>query len=298
MAMSSTKSKAAVRHDRRRKIVNRRNEPSSATTCSRYLQCRIVLDFALAVAVVLPVSLTIGLLVALVRLTSRGPGIYRQIRVGKGGKQFTMYKIRTMCIDAETGSGPVWTQPNDLRVNRLGRLLRRLHLDELPQIYNVLRGEMSFVGPRPERPEFVRILSEVIPHYHGRLAVRPGITGLAQINLPPDTDLMSVRRKLALDLKYIEQSSLWLDARLLLCTVLRVFKIHEGLLTRVLCLQRDAVCAEDPIPAPSFAPAEATPETILLQAVQVSATQVAANQVSAAGKTAAIEADGVSSRPR
>lgn len=297
--MSSTKSKAAVSHDRRHKISNGRNEPSNgrheppaAPACSRYLQCRVALDFALAVVVLLPVSLIIGLLVALVRLTSRGPGIYRQVRVGKDGKQFTMYKIRTMRIDAETGSGPIWTQPNDRRVNRLGRLLRKLHLDELPQIFNVLRGEMSFVGPRPERPEFVRILSEVITHYHDRLAVRPGITGLAQINLPPDTDLMSVRRKLALDLKYIDESSFWLDARLLLCTLLRVFKVHEGLLMQVLCLQRDAVCAEDPIPATSFAPAEATPETILLQAVQVSATQTAG------GETTSIEAEGISRRPR
>ena len=163
----------------------------------------------------------------LVRATSKGPGIYQQMRVGKDGRRFMMYKIRTMRVDAEAASGPVWTQPHDPRVTYLGEILRKLHLDELPQIFNVLRGEMSFVGPRPERPEFVRVLSETVPRYRDRLAVRPGITGLAQINLPPDSDLMSVRRKLALDLDYIERGNLWLDARLFLCTALRVIKVPE-----------------------------------------------------------------------
>ena len=135
----------------------------------------------------------------------------------------------------------------------LGRILRKLHLDELPQILNVLRGEMSFVGPRPERPELAAVLSETIPRYRDRLAVRPGITGLAQIDLPPDTDLMSARRRLLLDLDYIECGSLWLDARLLLCTALRIVKIPEDVLTRTLGLRRPVQFAllERTIEAPS-----------------------------------------------
>jgi lipopolysaccharide/colanic/teichoic acid biosynthesis glycosyltransferase len=230
---------------------------------------RVIADFALAVVLLPPALVMIAFLVVLVRLSSRGPGIYSQERVGKGGKRFTMYKIRTMAVDAESQSGPVWTQPSDLRVTSLGCVLRKLHLDELPQIFNVLRGQMSFVGPRPERPEFVRVLSEVVPDYRQRLAVRPGITGLAQINLPPDSDLMSVRRKLALDLDYIENNSIWLDVRLVFCTVCRMVKIHEALLTRVLRLERDKILAAIEATAEAaFSPLQATPEAILVQAVQ------------------------------
>jgi lipopolysaccharide/colanic/teichoic acid biosynthesis glycosyltransferase len=129
-----------------------------------------------------------------------------------------MYKIRSMRCDAEVATGPVWAQLSDPRATRLGAILRKLHLDELPQLVNVLRGEMSLVGPRPERPEFTRKLSQQIPGYLKRLHVRPGITGLAQINLPPDCDTDSVRRKLALDSKYVSDASLWLDMRILLAT--------------------------------------------------------------------------------
>ena len=157
----------------------------------------------------------IGLLVLIVRLNSRGPGIFRQVRVGKRGRTFTMYKLRSMRIDAEAKTGPAWSPTGgDPRVTRLGYWLRRLHLDELPQLFNVVRGEMSLVGPRPERPEFVEVLAEQIPGYLNRLMVQPGITGLAQINLPPDTDLDSVRRKLILDCEYIRSASSWLDFRI------------------------------------------------------------------------------------
>lgn len=171
---------------------------------------------ALATPVFLPI---IGFLVLLVRLTSRGPGLYRQQRVGKNGKIFWIYKIRTMRIDAEAHTGPVWTEENDPRITPVGRWLRRLHLDELPQIFNVLMGQMTLIGPRPERPEFTQMLAQAIPGYLNRIAVLPGITGLAQINLPPDSDLDSVRRKLVLDLEYIEKANFWLDVRILLCTV-------------------------------------------------------------------------------
>lgn len=189
------------------------------------LRRKAIADRILAALLLLPCLPVILLLVALVRLTSRGPGIYRQIRMGQNGRLFKIYKIRTMRHNAEARSGPVWTQDSDPRITWIGRIIRRLHLDEFPQLFNVLKGEMSLVGPRPERPEFVHVLLRKIPDYGRRLAVPPGITGLAQLNLPPDSDLLSVQRKLILDLQYIEDASAWLDARILLCTAARVFKL-------------------------------------------------------------------------
>src|SRR5262245_23382318 len=187
-----------------------------------YARWKGVVDRLAAIGLLVPGIPLILLLVLAVRITSRGRAMYRQTRVGLGGKTFTMYKIRTMVADAEARSGAVWTGPGDPRITRLGRVLRKLHLDELPQLYNVLRGDMSLIGPRPERPEFVETLAEAISGYRGRLVVRPGITGLAQINLPPDTDLDSVRRKLVLDLEYIQSASLSLDMRMFLCTLVRL----------------------------------------------------------------------------
>jgi len=186
----------------------------------------------------------IGLLVALVRLTSRGPGLYHQVRVGQHGRIFVMYKIRTMVEDAERSGGAQWARINDPRTTRIGRLLRKFHLDELPQLVNVVKGEMAIIGPRPERPELVHVLAQEIPGYYNRLAVLPGITGLAQINLPPDTDLQSVRRKLALDLEYIRTASLWLDLRMVCWTVLRLAGAPFRLATSALGLRRPADALE------------------------------------------------------
>jgi lipopolysaccharide/colanic/teichoic acid biosynthesis glycosyltransferase len=186
---------------------------------------KAILDRILAAVLLLPCLPVIVLLVVLVRLTSPGPGIYRQIRVGQNGRLFRLYKIRTMVHDAEMLSGAVWAKVHDPRITRFGKIIRWLHLDEFPQLFNVLKGEMSLVGPRPERPEFVHMLMGRIPEYGRRLAVRPGITGLAQLNLPPDSDLQSVQRKLVLDLQYIQEASAWLDARLMLCTAARMFKL-------------------------------------------------------------------------
>lgn len=169
----------------------------------------------------------------LVRLTSRGPAIYRQLRVGRNGRTFMMYKIRTMRVDAEAATGPVWTQSRDPRITPVGRWIRKLHLDEFPQLVNVLRGEMALIGPRPERPEFTRNLAVEIPGYLNRLAVRPGITGLAQINLPPDTDAESVRRKLVLDLDYVREGRLSLDLKILACTFVRLFGFKGPRVTRL-----------------------------------------------------------------
>lgn len=187
-----------------------------------YFRWQPLLGWGLALIVAPLILPVVGLLVLLVRMTSRGPGIYRQLRVGKEGRTFWIYKIRTMRADAERETGPVWTSEDDPRITPVGRILRRFHLDELPQILNVLKGEMTLIGPRPERPEFCQTLAVAIPGYLQRYRVLPGITGLAQINLPPDTDLDSVRRKLVLDLEYIEKGNLWLDLRILLCTGLKM----------------------------------------------------------------------------
>jgi lipopolysaccharide/colanic/teichoic acid biosynthesis glycosyltransferase len=235
-----------------------------------YFRWKGPLDRSLAAVLLVPGLLLIGLLVVLVRITSRGPGIYRQKRVGKDGQRFMMYKIRTMRHDAEAGSGPVWTHMQDPRVTLVGKVLRKLHLDELPQLFNVLKGEMSLVGPRPERPEFVHVLTAALPAYRNRLVVKPGVTGLAQINLPPDTDLVSVQRKLVLDCEYIERGGLWLDVRLMLCTFLRIFKISEDWLLFLLGLRRAVKIAAMPqevcdAAAAIEASGQATPASILLQ---------------------------------
>jgi lipopolysaccharide/colanic/teichoic acid biosynthesis glycosyltransferase len=167
-----------------------------------------------------------------VKLTSRGPILYSQTRVGKNGKLFTLYKIRSMLHDCEKDSGARWSTPGDSRVTPIGAFLRKTHLDELPQLWNVLRGDMSLVGPRPERPEFTPALERAIPHYRDRLAVRPGVTGLAQVQLPADTDLSSVRRKLAYDIYYIRYRGVWLDMRLVACTAVHM----AGVPYRALCL--------------------------------------------------------------
>ena len=193
-----------------------------AVTPRPYFRWKSVPDRLLAALLLIPALPIIGILIVAVRLTSRGPGIYQQVRAGLNGQPFTMLKIRSMTCNAEERTGAVWTRKNDPRVTRVGKVLRKLHLDEFPQLFNVLRGEMSLVGPRPERPEFVEVLEEAVPGYVNRLAVRPGITGLAQINLPPDSDLHSVQQKLAMDLAYIEEAGPWLDLRMFLGTCVRV----------------------------------------------------------------------------
>jgi lipopolysaccharide/colanic/teichoic acid biosynthesis glycosyltransferase len=146
--------------------------------------------------------------IPLVKLASPGPVFYRQTRVGRWGRPFTIVKFRTMRMDAERESGPVWSPLSDARIHRIGRVLRATHLDELPQLWNVLRGDMSLVGPRPERPCFVSLLSERIPLYAARHAVRPGLTGWAQIRYPYGASEEDAREKLAYDLFYVLNRSL------------------------------------------------------------------------------------------
>lgn len=148
-----------------------------------------------------------------------GPAIYRQTRVGFHGQLITIYKLRTMYMDAEARGRAVRAEANDPRVIPVCRWMRRSHVDELPQLVNIICGQMSLVGPRPERPELVAELMRHLPDFHRRLTVKPGLTGLAQIKNGYDTDLASVRRKLEYDLHYIRSMSVGLELRLLLATV-------------------------------------------------------------------------------
>jgi lipopolysaccharide/colanic/teichoic acid biosynthesis glycosyltransferase len=189
---------------------------------------------ALALVIVSPVMLLVALLV---KLSSRGPVLYTQTRVGLdrrrdrgfgdnhrraldlGGKPFTIYKFRTMYLDAEARTGPVWATQNDPRITTVGRFLRQYRLDELPQLINVLKGEMNVVGPRPERPAIFAELRQNIAEYALRQRAKPGITGLAQINQHYDVCLDDVRRKVEYDLEYIQRQSLVEDFKIMLKTI-------------------------------------------------------------------------------
>lgn len=190
----------------------------------------------LALIVISPVMLAVAVLV---KLTSRGPIFYTQTRVGidrrrgrpvepemvhrrahdLGGRVFTIYKFRTMCVNAEHLTGAVWAAKEDPRVTSIGRHLRKYRLDELPQLLNVIRGEMNIVGPRPERPSLFADLRQSIPAYEYRQQVKPGITGLAQVSQQYDTSLDDVRRKVKFDLEYLRRQSLWEDVRIMAKTV-------------------------------------------------------------------------------
>lgn len=173
-------------------------------------------------------SLPVCLLVALwIKLDSRGPVIYSQERVGLHGKTFRLLKFRSMRPDAERGCGPRWADPTDSRVTRAGRFLRLVRLDELPQLWNVLRGEMSIIGPRPERPYFVDQFEAMIPCYADRAAVKPGITGWAQVNYRYGASAEDGRIKLAYDLYYVKYRSVLLDLRILFATI-RVILLQQG----------------------------------------------------------------------
>ena len=170
--------------------------------------------YGAVVAAVMLIALSplMALVALALRLTSPGPIFYRQKRVGRGNKAFTLYKFRSMFVDAEARTGAVWATRNDPRITPLGRILRKTRIDELPQLLNVLRGEMAIAGPRPERPEFVNTLSEQIPYYRQRHCVKPGITGWAQINYKYGDTLEDTVKKLEYDLYYIKNISISLDA--------------------------------------------------------------------------------------
>jgi sugar transferase (PEP-CTERM system associated) len=159
------------------------------------------------------------LVILAIKLSSRGRVLYWQNRVGRDDKIFRCYKFRTMRSDAEADSGPIWAEDNDPRVTPVGRFLRKMRIDEIPQLLNVLKGDMSLVGPRPERPEFVAALNEQIPYYHLRHSVRPGITGWAQILYKYGSSVEDAKEKLRYDLYYIKNSSVGLDLLIVLKTI-------------------------------------------------------------------------------
>jgi lipopolysaccharide/colanic/teichoic acid biosynthesis glycosyltransferase len=195
-------------------------EVISSLSRRRYLRVKSLLDKVIAcILLVLTAPIMLAAMLA-VRLTSPGPALFTQGRVGRNGALFRMYKIRSMFHDCENQSGPRWSTPGDHRVTLVGHFLRSTHIDELPQLVNIIRGEMSLVGPRPERPEYVGQLERALPRYSERLMVLPGITGLAQVQLKPDDCLRSVGCKLICDLHYIQRMSGWLDLQILATTPL------------------------------------------------------------------------------
>jgi lipopolysaccharide/colanic/teichoic acid biosynthesis glycosyltransferase len=203
-----------------------------------YAAAKTAFDYAAALAL-LPFALVLIAFAAVaVKLTSAGPVFYTQTRVGLNGRKYKIIKIRTMKVNCEATSGIQWSQKGDSRVTRVGQFLRATHIDELPQLFNVLLGQMSIVGPRPERPEVIQAkgLNQLVPGYRHRLRVKPGVTGLAQCQLPADSDVTSVRYKVVYDLYYVEHMSLLLDLRLMCATVFKAAKVGPRLLRRLFLL--------------------------------------------------------------
>jgi lipopolysaccharide/colanic/teichoic acid biosynthesis glycosyltransferase len=179
---------------------------------------RVVIHRAVALIGAI-LSLPIVLLTAiLIKLDSHGPVLYKQERVGKNGRPFTLMKFRSMRVDAEK-NGPVWASTGDHRMTRVGRVIRKIRVDEIPQFWNILRGDMNFVGPRPERPHFISQLAEEINYYEQRHLIAPGLTGWAQINYPYGASIEDARKKLEYDLYYLKNQSLTLDATIMFETI-------------------------------------------------------------------------------
>jgi exopolysaccharide biosynthesis polyprenyl glycosylphosphotransferase len=175
-----------------------------------------IVTASLGLVLAAPLALMV---MALIKLTSPGPVFYRQERVGQHGRPFTVLKFRSMRVDAEHGTGPVWAQKNDTRATPVGRFLRRTRLDEIPQLWNALRGDMSMVGPRPERPGFVADLTKQIPFYGQRHVAKPGVTGWAQVKYTYGASVEDALQKLQYDLYYIKNMSVALDIFVMLQTV-------------------------------------------------------------------------------
>jgi sugar transferase (PEP-CTERM system associated) len=185
-------------------------------------------DLFLAAVLLVVAAPVMAIVAVAIRLESRGPALFRQERMGLNGLRFVLIKFRSMYQDAEQHTGPVWATEDDPRVTRVGRFIRKTRLDELPQLWNVLRGEMSFIGPRPERPHFVQSLQEIVPYYSQRLVVRPGITGWAQVRYQYGASVEDALEKLQYDLYYIKNMSLFLELLILLATVQVVLSGRGG----------------------------------------------------------------------
>jgi lipopolysaccharide/colanic/teichoic acid biosynthesis glycosyltransferase len=196
---------------------------SQSATNRFYLIMKRLIDVLVSVAGCLLLIMLVPLMWLANRVISPGPLFYRQERVGKSGKRFTLIKFRSMVVNAEKDTGPVWASASDNRVTLIGRIIRKTRLDEVPQFWNVLRGEMSLIGPRPERPEFVSQLAAQIPFYRARHAVKPGITGWAQVMYDYGASIEDSRIKLQYDLYYIKYQSPYLDLLVALKTLQVVF---------------------------------------------------------------------------
>jgi lipopolysaccharide/colanic/teichoic acid biosynthesis glycosyltransferase len=162
------------------------------------------------------------IVVLLIKIDSYGPVFFRQERVGEKGKLFKIWKFRSMRVDAELETGPVWAQDDDPRITRLGSFLRKSHIDELPQLANMLKGDMSLVGPRPERPELLRVINEQLPDFPKRLEIKPGLTGLAQVRYRYGATIKDASRKLKYDILYTGKMGWFLDFRILYWTLGKV----------------------------------------------------------------------------
>jgi len=181
-------------------------------------------DIALSLVGLLALLPALPVVALVIKIDSRGPVLFRQVRVGEGDRDFVIYKFRTMAKNAERATGAVWSQKKDTRITKVGRFLRKTRIDELPQLINVLNGSMSLVGPRPERPEFVKELRKVIPYYSERHVVKPGVTGWAQVCYPYGSSVEDAVEKLRFDLYYIKKCSIILDICIMFKTVGVVLK--------------------------------------------------------------------------
>ena len=191
----------------------------SFSPSTHYLRVKPMLDFIGAFLLFMIAAPIMAAVALAIKLTSPGPVLFRQVRVGQDGADFVLYKFRSMPTDVEAKTGPVWSGDGDSRATPLGHYLRKFHLDELPQVFNVLRGEMSLVGPRPERRCFVNFLQRLIPDYNLRHSVKPGITGLAQVFYPYGASVEDACEKLRYELYYARHTSLGLDLRALAKTI-------------------------------------------------------------------------------
>ncbi len=202
--------------------------PQSLTICTPGAEfLRRTIDLAIALPALLLLSPLFAAIAAAVAADVGAPVFYRQTRVGKHGRHFEMLKFRTMPLDAEARSGPIWARTDEPRVTRTGRFLRRMSLDELPQLFNVVRGDMSIVGPRPERPFYVEQFRKMLPRYDERHLVRPGVTGWSHIHMRRNVDTSAIGERLSYDLFYLEHWSVYMDV-LVMCKTAFEFLFHSA----------------------------------------------------------------------
>ncbi len=217
---SNRDTKVVVSSTSRVSSISEHISDSSLISNTWYDGLKRTIDLVGAAFLLVLLAPVMAIVILAVRLTSSGPAVYTQKRLTAGGRVFTMYKFRSMFVDAETRTGAVWAASDDPRVTKVGKFLRVSRLDELPQLLNVLMGDMSLIGPRPERPELAEQLAKELPDFNRRMEVKAGLTGLAQTMSGYASSVRSYRRKLALDLIYINNRCLMLDLKIALKTVL------------------------------------------------------------------------------